>query len=222
MAQKKAAAKKAAPKKAVAKKAAPKKAAAKKAAPKKAAVKKASVKKAVAKKASAKKATVKKADSLETSGASLVGRKAPDFSLQDQSGRTVTSRELAGKPYVLYFYPKDNTPGCTQESCDFRDSRPNFQKQKVTVLGVSPDSVSSHAGFASKYSLPFPLLSDPDKVLAKAYGVWALKQNYGREYYGIVRSTFLVGGDGKVAAEWRGVRVQGHASAVLEASAVLK
>lgn len=146
---------------------------------------------------------------------SLVGQTAPSFELQDQSGTLISSASLKGKPYVLYFYPKDNTPGCTQESCDFRDEERNFRASGVTILGVSPDSVKSHAGFASKFDLPFPLLSDPEKELAQAYGVWALKKNYGKEYWGIVRSTFLVDKAGKVAAEWRQVRVNGHAATVL-------
>ncbi|WP_428610725.1 thioredoxin-dependent thiol peroxidase, partial [Sedimenticola sp.] len=134
-----------------------------------------------------------------------MGKKAPAFKLQDQSGQQISSASLKGKPYVLYFYPKDNTPGCTRESCEFRDEQRNFRAAGVTVLGVSPDSVKSHAGFAEKYELPFPLLSDPDKVLAQAYGVWALKKNYGREYWGIVRSTFLIDKQGKISAEWRKV-----------------
>lgn len=149
---------------------------------------------------------------------SLVGKKAPAFSLHDQHGDIVASASLAKKPYVLYFYPKDNTPGCTTEACDFRDGMANFRAAGVTIIGVSPDSPKSHAGFVEKYRLPFTLLSDPDKELARAYGVWALKKNYGKEYWGIVRSTFLVGGDGKIKAEWRGVRVAGHTQAVLEAA----
>jgi peroxiredoxin Q/BCP len=146
---------------------------------------------------------------------SLVGKNAPRFELQDQSGGVISSASLKGKPYVLYFYPKDNTPGCTQESCEFRDELRNFRASGVTIFGVSPDSVKSHVGFATKFELGFPLLSDPDKSLAQAYGVWALKKNYGREYWGIVRSTFLVDKAGKVAAEWRQVKVKGHARAVL-------
>jgi len=214
-AAKKTAAKKApAPTKKVAKKSVAKKASATKTPVKKAAAKKAPTKKAPVKKASAKKAPAKKVATSDA--ASLVGKKAPAFQLADQSEGKVSSSSLKGKPYVLYFYPKDNTPGCTTESCDFRDGIGNFRKAGVTVFGVSPDSVKSHIGFADKYSLPFSLLSDPDKVLASAYGVWALKKNYGREYMGIVRSTFLIGADGKVKAEWRGVRVKGHVDAVLE------
>ena len=147
---------------------------------------------------------------------SMVGKKAPRFRLLDQAGRAVSSDDFKGKAYVLYFYPKDNTPGCTKESCDFRDGLRNFQRSGVTILGVSPDSEKSHAGFAEKFNLPFSLLSDPEKKLAESYGVWALKQNYGREYFGIVRSTFLIDKSGKVKKEWRGVKVEGHAAKVLE------
>lgn len=189
--------------------------------------KKVATKKAVSKKAPAKKVTAKvtskKAPAKKSATkkpaadapASLVGKKAPAFELQDQSGELVSSKSLKGKAYVLYFYPKDNTPGCTTESCNFRDGMGNFKKAGVTILGVSPDSVKSHSGFANKYELPFSLLSDPEKELATAYGVWALKKNYGREYMGIVRSTFLIGASGKVLQEWRGVRVAGHVEAVL-------
>ncbi len=196
------------------KKMAAKKTVAKKATTKKSVESKTVVSKKVAKKTAAmKKAPTKK--SAADSVATLVGKKAPAFSLEDQSGKSVSSASLKGKAYVLYFYPKDNTPGCTQESCDFRDGLGNFKKAGVTVFGVSPDSVKSHSGFASKYELPFSLLSDPEKSLAQAYGVWALKKNYGKEYMGIVRSTFLIGKTGKVLQEWRGVRVAGHADAVL-------
>jgi peroxiredoxin Q/BCP len=213
---KKAPAKKAPAKKAPAKKAPAKKAPAKKAPAKKAPAKKAPAKKAPAKKAPAKKAPAKKAPASDAAArGTLVGKVAPAFKLPDQNGTKVSSASLKGKAYVLYFYPKDNTPGCTKESCDFRDGIGNFQRAGVTVLGVSPDSAKSHAGFAKKYDLPFTLLSDTEKTLATAYGTWALKKNYGREYWGIVRSTFLVGPDGKVRQEWRGVRVNGHADAVL-------
>lgn len=141
--------------------------------------------------------------------------KAPSFSLKDGAGDVVTSASLKGKPYVIYFYPKDNTPGCTQEACDFRDNYSALRKLGVEVFGVSPDSAKSHQGFAEKHGLPFRLLVDDEKQLATALGVWAMKKNYGREFMGIVRSTFLVDRDGKIRAEWRGVRVAGHAAAVL-------
>lgn len=146
------------------------------------------------------------------------GQKAPSFELPDQFGNVVRSSDLAGTPYVLYFYPKDNTPGCTQEACDFRDRFPVFTQGNIQIFGVSPDSAKSHQGFAEKYQLPFPLLVDSEKKLANAYGAWAKKKNYGREYFGIVRSTFVVDADGVVQKAWRGVRVAGHADAVLAAA----
>jgi peroxiredoxin Q/BCP len=149
------------------------------------------------------------------------GAKAPAFSLLDQDGQRVTSSAFAGKPYVIYFYPKDDTPGCTKEACDFRDSTAAFKKRAVAVLGVSPDSSASHLRFKGKYKLPFTLLSDPDKELCKAYGVWAKKQNYGREYMGVVRSTFLVDGRGVIRKAWRGLKVAGHVESVLGEAGVL-
>jgi peroxiredoxin Q/BCP len=150
------------------------------------------------------------------------GRPAPSFELVDEKGETVSSSSLAGKPYLLYFYPKDDTPGCTKEACDIRDNFGRFGKQGVRVLGVSPDSQQSHAKFGKKYGLPFTLLSDPDKTLANAYGVWGLKNNYGKEYMGIIRSTFLVGADGEIKRAYRGVKVDGHVDAILnDAQALL-
>jgi peroxiredoxin Q/BCP len=149
------------------------------------------------------------------------GSRAPSFSLSDQAGRVVSSSALSGKPYVLYFYPKDDTGGCTREACGFRDSLRGFGSKGVKIIGVSPDSEASHARFAGKYGLPFTLLADTDKTLARAYGVWAKKQNYGREYMGIVRSTFLVDKRGVVKKAWRGVRVDGHVGAVLQAAGSL-
>lgn len=165
----------------------------------------------------AKKPSVTKKAVAQPEIAELLGTRAPSFKLRDQDDQELSSASLAKKQYVLYFYPKDNTPGCTTESCDFRDHVPNFRKLGVTVLGVSPDSTKSHAGFVKKYELPFTLLSDPDKELAQAYGVWALKKNYGKEYWGIVRSTFLIGADGLIKGVWRGVKVKGHVEAVLAA-----
>lgn len=145
------------------------------------------------------------------------GDRAPSFTLNDHSGKALSSASLAGAPYVLYFYPKDDTTGCTKEACGFRDSFRSFGKRKARVIGVSPDSEASHARFVAKYGLPFTLLADPEKKLATAYGVWAKKLNYGREYMGIVRSTFVVDGKGVVRKAWRGVKVDGHVDAVLEA-----
>jgi peroxiredoxin Q/BCP len=148
----------------------------------------------------------------------LVGKKAPAFALADRAGKIQRSAALAGKPSVLYFYPKDDTPGCTREACDFRDGLADFSRAGIRVLGVSPDSPASHDRFAAKYGLSFTLLSDPDKTLAQAYGVWVKKKNYGREYMGIERSTFLVDGRGVVRRVWRGVKVAGHVQAVLDAA----
>jgi thioredoxin-dependent peroxiredoxin len=143
------------------------------------------------------------------------GSVAPSFQLKDQTGTVVSSASLKGKPYVLYFYPKDDTTGCTREACGFRDAHPAFGKHGARVIGVSPDSEASHAKFAGKYGLPFTLLSDPDKVLAKAYGAWGPKKNYGREYMGIIRSTFVVDAAGKVKRAYYGVKVDGHVDSVL-------
>jgi peroxiredoxin Q/BCP len=143
------------------------------------------------------------------------GKAAPSFDLTDEKGEHVTSESLAGKPYLLYFYPKDDTPGCTKEACDIRDNFGRFGQQGLRVLGVSPDTEQSHAKFGKKYGLPFTLLSDPEKSLANAYGVWGKKQNYGKEYMGIIRSSFLVGADGTIKKSYRGVKVDGHVDAVL-------
>lgn len=145
------------------------------------------------------------------------GQQAPPFTLEDQHGTTHRLADYAGQSVVLYFYPKDDTPGCTTEACDFRDSLSAFKRAGARVLGVSPDSSASHARFAKKHRLPFTLLSDPNRDLATAYGVWVQKRLYGREYMGIERSTFVVGADGLVRRVWRGVKVPGHATAVLAA-----
>lgn len=150
-----------------------------------------------------------------------VGDRAPSFALLDHRGKTLSSDELRGKPYVIYFYPKDDTPGCTTQACGFRDTEARFDDVGVRIVGVSPDSVASHQRFASKYGLPFTLLSDPEQELASQYGVWALKKNYGREYMGIVRSTFLVDAKGVIRKAWRAVRVSGHVAEVQSAAAEL-
>ncbi|MEO8183840.1 MAG: thioredoxin-dependent thiol peroxidase [Deltaproteobacteria bacterium] len=149
------------------------------------------------------------------------GDGAPSFALPDQSGAQVSSGALAGQPYVLYFYPKDDTPGCTTQACGFRDALPAFEKLGVRVIGVSPDSSASHERFRTKYELPFTLLSDADKQLSTAYGAWALKKNYGREYMGVVRSTFLVDSEGVIRNVWRGVKVNGHVEKVQAAAGAL-
>lgn len=145
------------------------------------------------------------------------GDKAPAFSLPIDGDRTLSTDDLAGKPYVVYFYPKDNTPGCTTESCDFRDNYARALGHGAQVIGVSKDSVRSHNGFKAKHELPFPLISDAEGTLHEAYGAWGLKKNYGREYMGTIRSTFLVGPDGTVIEAWPKVRVKGHVDAVLAA-----
>jgi len=146
-----------------------------------------------------------------------VGQRAPSFVLKDAHGNLVSSESLRGSAYVIYFYPKDDTPGCTLEACAFRDSAPRFEAKGVKILGVSPDSPEAHARFQSKYGLNFTLLSDPEKTLSKAYGVWTKKQNYGREYMGVQRSTFYVDRRGVIQKVWRGVRVPGHVDAVVHA-----
>jgi peroxiredoxin Q/BCP len=145
------------------------------------------------------------------------GQKAPAFALKDQHGRSHRLSEYAGRPVVLYFYPKDDTPGCTKESCAFRDNLPKFRPSKAAVIGVSILDEASKARFADKYNLTFPLLADADHEVAGKYGVWQKKTNYGRSYMGIARTTYLIGPDGKVAKRWDNVRVDGHAEDVLAA-----
>jgi thioredoxin-dependent peroxiredoxin len=145
------------------------------------------------------------------------GRKAPAFSLEDQDGRAHGLKEYAGRPLILYFYPKDDTPGCTKEACAFRDRLPDFVKSKAAVLGVSVLDVASKAKFARKHQLNFPLLADPDHELAEKYGAWKKKSMYGKTYMGVARMTYLIGPDGKVVRRWDDVKVDGHARDVLEA-----
>ncbi len=149
------------------------------------------------------------------------GRKAPAFTLPDQSGHRHTLSEYAGRPVVLYFYPKDDTPGCTQETCDFRDRLPQFKKSKAAVFGVSILDEKSKAKFAAKHDVHFPLLADADHAAAENYGVWQEKTNYGRKYMGIARTTYLIDSEGKVAKRWDNVKVTGHAAAVYDALAAL-
>lgn len=145
------------------------------------------------------------------------GRKAAAFSLPAQDGKTHRLKDYAGRPMILYFYPKDDTPGCTKEACAFRDALPDFKKGKAAVLGVSVLDVASKAKFARKHKLDFPLLADPDHEVAEKYGAWQKKSLYGRTDMGVARMTYLIGPDGKVARRWDGVKVDGHAAVVLAA-----
>ena len=146
-----------------------------------------------------------------------VGKKAPEFALPGSHGEDVALKGLKGKTVVLYFYPKDDTPGCTKEACDFRDSVKKFTNKQAVVLGVSPDSLKAHDKFAGKFELPFPLLSDADHAVAEKYGVWVEKSMYGRKYMGIERTTFVIDPEGKLKAEFRKVKVDGHVDEVLAA-----
>jgi peroxiredoxin Q/BCP len=143
------------------------------------------------------------------------GAKAPEFTLHDDTGKTVSLNDFKGKTVVLYFYPKDDTPGCTKEACDFRDNQKTFKKKNTVILGVSADSVDSHVKFKKKFDLPFPLLSDPDKKMIQAYGVWKEKSMYGKKYMGIERTTFVIGPDGKILKIFPKVSVTGHIDDVL-------
>ena len=145
------------------------------------------------------------------------GRKAPAFALQDQDGRTHRLSDYAGKPVVLYFYPKDDTPGCTTEACGFRDAQPDFAGEDAVVLGVSVLDTASKAKFARKHGLNFPLLADPDHQVADAYGAWQERSMYGRKYMGVARITYLIGPDGKVRKRWDKVSPSKHAAEVLDA-----
>ena len=145
------------------------------------------------------------------------GTPAPEFELKADDGSTVTLAGLRGRRVVLYFYPRDDTPGCTKEACSFRDAWSEIQAAGAVVLGVSPDDVTSHEKFRSKYRLPFPLLSDPDHAVAEAYGAWGEKSMYGRKYEGILRTTFLIDGTGVVRWVFEKVRPEGHAEEVLAA-----
>jgi peroxiredoxin Q/BCP len=143
------------------------------------------------------------------------GDKAPDFQATRDDGEKVSLKDFRGKKVILYFYPKDDTPGCTREACDFRDSIARFNKKDVVVLGVSPDSIESHKKFKSKFDLPFPLLADEDHKIAEAYGAWGEKSMYGRKFLGIIRSTFLIDEKGKIAEVFGKVKVDGHVDQLL-------
>jgi peroxiredoxin Q/BCP len=145
------------------------------------------------------------------------GDPAPDFALQSDSGDTIRLADLRGRKVVLYFYPKDDTPGCTKEACGFRDRHRAFEDADAVVLGVSPDDVESHQAFKDKFDLPFPLLADPDHAVAQAYGAWGTKKMYGKEYEGILRSTFLIDERGRIAKVFEKVKPEGHAEEILQA-----
>jgi len=143
-----------------------------------------------------------------------VGDRVPDFCLPNQDEEEICLRDIKGRWIVLYFYPKDNTPGCTTEACDFTEALPDFESLNAIVLGVSPDSPKKHRNFIEKKGLKITLLADEEKELCQMFGVWQLKKNYGREYMGVVRSTFIIDPDGKIAAKWEKVRVKGHVDEV--------
>lgn len=149
------------------------------------------------------------------------GRKAPAFRMKASGGREVSSAALKGKPYLLYFYPKANTPGCTKQACGMQEALPQLGRLELEVIGVSPDPLLPIEKFAQKYGLEFPLASDEDHKVAEAYGVWVEKSMYGKTYMGVERSSFLVGADGKIAKIWRKVKPEQHAAQVLEAAAAL-
>ena len=145
-----------------------------------------------------------------------VGLKAPDFTAKDQDGKSVTLEEYRGRKVILYFYPKDDTPGCTKEACAFRDNLPNFNKVDAVVLGVSVDGEKAHRKFADKYELPFRLVADDSKSIVEAYGVWGLKKFMGREYMGTSRVTYLIDEEGTIEKVWPKVKPETHAAELLD------
>jgi len=150
-----------------------------------------------------------------------VGKAAPAFTLDTDSGERLALKDLKGRAVVLYFYPKDDTPGCTVEACEFRDAFPRFKSSKAVILGISPDSVASHQKFKQKFDLPFTLLADVDHEVAEKYGVWQKKSMYGKSYMGVARTTVLIDPDGKVAKVFEKVKPAGHAEEVEQALAAL-
>ena len=150
-----------------------------------------------------------------------IGDRIPDFDLVTDRGERVSPKTLKGARAVLYFYPKDDTPGCTKEACAFRDALPKFDAAKVRVYGISADDAKSHGKFVGKYRLNFPLIADPDRIAIEGFGVWVEKSLYGRKYMGIDRATFLIDKDGVVRKIWHKVKVKGHAAEVLEAAKAL-
>ncbi|MFP7299705.1 thioredoxin-dependent thiol peroxidase [Neobacillus niacini] len=145
-----------------------------------------------------------------------LGKKAPDFELLASNGEKVKLADFKDKNVVLYFYPKDMTPGCTTQACDFRDFHGNFSELETVIIGVSPDPIEKHEKFINKYNLPFILLFDEDHRVSELYEVWKLKKNFGKEYMGIERSTFVIDNDGKIVKEWRKVKVKGHVEEALQ------
>ena len=146
----------------------------------------------------------------------LQGKKCPIFKGDSTSNKTISNKDFLGKNLVIYFYPKDSTPGCTTEGQDFRDNYKTFKKLNTDILGVSRDSVKSHENFKQKQSFPFELLSDPEEIMCKDFDVMKLKSMYGKEYIGVDRSTFLISSEGKIIKEWRSVKVKGHVDEVLD------
>ncbi len=144
------------------------------------------------------------------------GTKAPAFSLPDQDGKKVALKDLKGKPAVIYFYPADDTPGCTKEACQFNDNLASFNRAGVKVIGISPDGAIKHNRFREKYGLKFPLLSDPEHKVMEAYGAWGEKTLYGKKTVGVIRSTFLIDEKGMILRAWYNVRADGHAAKVLD------
>lgn len=151
-----------------------------------------------------------------------VGKKAPDFTARTDGGGKIKLSEFNGRKVILYFYPKDDTSGCTSEACAFRDAKPNFSRAKAAVIGVSRDSAASHDKFKKKYDLNFPLVSDEDGKICEKYGTWVEKSMYGRKYMGIERATFLIDEKGVIRSAWHKVKVPGHADDVLAAVKMLK
>ncbi len=145
-----------------------------------------------------------------------VNTKAPDFNLADQHGKMHSLSDYAGNTILLYFYPKDDTPGCTTEACSFRDDYSQYEGSGVVILGVSPDTIKSHAKFAEKYNLPFPILADEAHTVCEKYGVWGRKKMMGREYDGVFRTTFLIGPDGMIQKVYEGVKPAGHSAEILK------
>ena len=144
-----------------------------------------------------------------------IGAKAPPFALANQAGKTISMKDFAGERFVIYFYPADDTPGCTKEACQFNDGLAAFRKLGVKVLGVSPDGADKHVAFRKKYGLTFDLLSDPEKKVMTSYGAYGEKMMYGKKVNGVIRSTFVIGPTGKIERAWYGVRADGHADKVL-------